>query len=391
MKVRLLQMTDAALAAVRTAVALLALLVPGASSCRNGADAPPSPVVWSVSRATLGVVGDDTWQGVPAVADGVAVLDVQGGIAALDVETGQVRWNARPWGGRRFSASANLPVRDGRVFVIDPVLSRVAALDLRDGHTLWDIAVDTLGAGGFVADVDAASLYIATRARVLVALDVATGTERWRRDFAASAGVLVGAATDGANVYVAGSRATGQCPFCLEEFTAAVAAASGVLLWQRLEGDSSSDAASAPTLAGELLVTAGIAHGILARSTRTGVTQWRNPGAARYAAMKSSPVVLGDTVLVGDGPTLFALRLADGVPLYTRDLQSTIRYIAPCDGRLLVSHQALDMVDLRTGKVLGRWLDQEYGGLGFITSGFGASGNHAVASTSSHIVGIRCR
>jgi outer membrane protein assembly factor BamB len=276
------------------------------------------------------------------------------------------------------------------VYVVDEVLSRAAALDVRDGHVLWDVPIDSAGIR-FTIAADGASLYVGTRARHLVALDAATGAERWRRDFGATAGVLAGAATDGATVFVSGSRAVAPCAFCLEEFTAAVAATDGSVVWQHLEGDSASDAAAAPTLAGDLLVTSGLAHGVVARVRQTGATRWRVTGAERYSAMTSPPLVLGDTVVIGDGPILYAVRLGSGAPLYSTELRSSIRYVAACGGKLLVSRQALDVVDVRTHRLLGTWLNDEYGADGFVTSGFAVSGDRAVVTTNRDIVGLRCR
>lgn len=170
-----------------------------------------------------------------------------------------------------------------------------------------------------------------------------------------------------------------------------MAAADGRVVWQHLQGDSASDASAAPTLAGDLVVTSGLAHGVLARSRQTGATRWRVAGAERYVAMTSSPLVLGDTVVIGDGPILYAVRLADGGPLYSTELRSSIRFVAACAGKLLVSRQALDVVDARTHRLLGTWLHDEYGGDGFATSGFAVSGDRAVVSTSRKVVGIRCR
>lgn len=363
------------------------------AGCGSSGDPVTSPVAWRVSLQSLGAPADVWWSGEPVVADDLAFVDIGSGIVALDVTTGTVRWNVQPWPNRRIAGTRRLVARDGRLYAVDFVLNRAVALDVTDGATLWAAQLDTLSEGGFQVAADSRGVYVATNRAEVLALDAASGVERWRTSLqtAGRRNALLGAVTDGEVVYVAGARKTGDCPYCTEAMTTALATVTGAIVWQHFEGDSASDAGAAPTVASEVLVASGAAHGLIARDRATGATRWRVPGAEEYIAMLSPPLVLGDTVVVGDGPVLYAVRLSTGAPLYSTELRSSIRYIASCGGKVLVSRQALDMVDAATHRVLGTWLDDEYGRDGFITSGFGVSGDRAVVAGNRQVFGMRCR
>lgn len=290
-------------------------------------------------------------------------------------------------------ASNSIVASAGRVFVVDDVLHRAAALDTADGHTLWAVTLDTLRFT-FHVTADQRALYVGTRAREVIALDVATGAELWRQDLQTTdwpgAG-LSGARSDGQVVYVSGFRSFPGCPFCSDAMTAALSASNGAILWQRFEGDSASDAVNGPSLAGDIVLTSGSAHGLIARSRTTGDTRWRVAGAAGFIAMESAPLVIGDTVVVGDGTTLYGVSVATGAPIFQIQRPSSIDFITVCAGRILTSRQALDIIDPSSQRVLGSWLNDDASRDGFITSGFGVSGNVAVVTGTKQVFGVRCR
>lgn len=373
-------------------VVLLGLLSP-IGACRSGSEAPASPVVWRRSLDSLGRTVDAGWHGEPVVIGDVAVIDVGTAFVALDLVNGSETWRAVPWAGRRSMGVGRLVAREDRIFVTDDGLNRAAALDASDGRTIWSVSLDSLRLGFGVA-VDDRALYVGTRGREVIALDARTGAELWRRSLNVSqwwgAG-LSGASSDGQVVYVSGFRSWQDCGFCSDLMMAALSASSGEVMWQRFEGDSTSDAANGPTLAGDVVLASGSAHGLVARSRTTGETRWRVGGAAGLIAMASPPLVLGDTVVVGDGTRLYGVRLATGAPVFEVPRPSSIDFIAACAGRILVSRQALDVIDARTGRILGSWLNDDASRDGFVTSGFAVSGDRAVVTGTKQAFGIRCR
>lgn len=140
-------------------------------------------------RAFDAASGDELWghrvpghatsaSAVPAVHDGAVYVGVHEEVFALDLETGERDWQ-RNVGDR---AGAAPTATDDRLYV--PTESRLRALDPSTGDEVWQLEGRFRGSS---PAVDGETIYVAGRVPQdgehvpkVVALDAATGEERWR-------------------------------------------------------------------------------------------------------------------------------------------------------------------------------------------------------------------
>jgi outer membrane protein assembly factor BamB len=102
----------------------------------------------------------------------------RGGLVAVDMLTGKVKWIARPAGGANLSVST-APVVSGDI-VVTIMGNRVMALALATGKEMWRGPATMLGARAAVSDGLA---YVLSDDASFYALEVATGRERWKVGF----------------------------------------------------------------------------------------------------------------------------------------------------------------------------------------------------------------
>lgn len=147
-----------------------------------------------------------------SVADGVVIVPVDGEpdgrpgmLVALDAGSGHPRWSVDLGPGSVGTPAAS----DGRVLVTDgldlqgSVRSRVHAYDLRSGRLLWERAIEGDDGVVLIAAVADGVAHLVTSGGHVVALDMADGAERWRREV--PAGESPSGALAGEVLYVTGS------------------------------------------------------------------------------------------------------------------------------------------------------------------------------------------
>jgi outer membrane protein assembly factor BamB len=171
--------------------------------------APPDPGVLFAEPPAWGRVGDlSAAPGSTGVRDGLALVSFQG-LSLVDLDTGDARWTVPP--GGRLAGSTELYSSGGtllRAGVLVRTRSGVALLSRDDGTVVWRVPVRADAGERYVpvaADDRTALVTVGpTRggtARV-IAVDVATGTQRWSRDglllSAMAEGVVVGTTAGGA-------------------------------------------------------------------------------------------------------------------------------------------------------------------------------------------------
>jgi outer membrane protein assembly factor BamB len=243
----------------------------------------PFPLV-GVSPASSPVVADGivyatvgAFAGSPAVADGLVFVGdgFQSELLALDAATGAELW--------RFT----------------PAARGLFALDAVSGAERWHVATDQLvHTTPAVAD---GAVYFSDYDDLLYAIDAASGTERWRVQVGVDANRVVqpgtmipwhqsSAAVAGGVVYAAGWDGT----------LVAVDAASGTERWR---AEISFGVYSSPALAGGVLYIGGMDGTLHAFDTATGQPRW---AVGVDGPIGSSPVVTGGAVFVlrGDGALL---------------------------------------------------------------------------------------
>jgi outer membrane protein assembly factor BamB len=218
-----------------------------------------------------------------AASDGiVAVVGTTTGSAyAIDVVSGGVRWKTVIGG----SVSTSVAIADGLVFLgASPSLT---ALALGDGSVRWTQAISPDGrigtptaAGGLVyaaTGLDAAD----DATHGVMALDAATGEERWRFGTPTATTVYTPAVVDG-RAYIVGE----------DHSVVALDADDGTVIWTSTT-DELNEAVAA--VADGLVIVAGNGGAIHALDAATGAIEWTVP----YRGTPYGPIVVGGYVLVG--------------------------------------------------------------------------------------------
>jgi outer membrane protein assembly factor BamB len=253
---------------------------------------------------TIHAGGWDLWASSPAVVGQTVVIGGQDGLVyALDLKTGTVRWRARTGGRVRASPA----VSEGAV-VVGSWDGRIYALDLATGAERWvhrtvgdtaDISkcgYDCRGVQGSAA-IAGDDVFVGSRDGGLYALDLATGSRKWRVSHRGSWIIGSPAVHDG-RVFDGSSDA---------HFIQAVDAASGRELWHLPVG---ANVLSSPLWVAGLVVvgthpTNAPWGDLLAIDATTGAVRWR---LRLEDQTNSSPVAAGDELYLGtEGGDILAI------------------------------------------------------------------------------------
>lgn len=284
------------------------------------------------------------------------------------------------------------PIVSGeRVFVtemVDAAREQVRALDRATGRELWRVAWDGALSVPFFAKAngdwiratpacDGPTLYVAGMRDVLVALDAATGQERWRVDFVErfktplpAFGFVSSPLVDGEHLYVQAAAGVVK----LDRGT-------GRVVWRSLtdEGGMMGSAFSSPvvaTLAGRRQLVVQTRALLAGLDLESGETLWSVEVPAFRGMNILTPTVVGDTVLTSSyGGKTFAYRVraeppkgdAPGGPrlavetAWSETSQGYMSSPVVIDGRayLHLRNQRLICLDLATGQ--RTWSSQPFG------------------------------
>jgi outer membrane protein assembly factor BamB len=257
---------------------------------------------------------------------------------------------------RRNRITADPVVLDGRVFTKD-ALGTVSAFTTA-GAPLWtrslipptDRAGEASGGGLAVAGE---TLFVTTGFGRLVALDVATGGERWVQDLDASGGAPT-VAGDLVYVVARDSRA-----WAIERDTGRVA-------WT-LEGTPSTanfTGGAGPAVTGDVAIFPFPSGEVLAAFPQGGLRRWSSviagarPGEAGALAasdISADPVIVGDTVYVGNlSGRVVALRASTGDRLWTAT-EGALTPVVPAGGSLFFVNDINELVRLDAGDGAPVW------------------------------------
>lgn len=299
----------------------------------------PPDVVDELPVRARAELGGTIGERVAPVGEAVAATvggDFTTGEMVLVGADGDVRWRADlgiPLGEDPLGVVANAEVVVTRAVGGDGVRDLLVARRARDGEEAWtrDVASTGLLALQMTATAD---LVVVTAADSVVALEPATGEERWRHE----APIVVGAAVDGDRVVVAEDRIDGQRPQILT-----LGLADGEEL-DSIELPVESVDVRWPVLAGggDAVVVAGDgewARRFVGLDLAAGAVQGN--GSAR-AEHEGAPLAVAGGVLLlatADTGTLLGLSLTDG----------SLRWAN--------GHTALGLTELADGMVLTRGFD----------------------------------
>lgn len=274
-----------------------------------GADASASPLV----AGELLIVGDSTgivhalvladgssrWAlatdgpiSGAAAADGhIAIVATKGGSAyAIDISTGTIRWRTAVGG----PVGSSVAIADGTVYLgAGPNLT---ALALGDGKILWKQAVSKVGRVG-TPTVAGGMVYAATgldgsdrTVYGVVALDGATGAQRWRFVSPTQAVIYTPAVVAG-RAYIVGE----------DRRVTALDAKTGASIWT---APTEQVDEAVPAVVEGLVFVAGNGGALNALDASTGAIRWTVP----YRGVPYGPIVVGGYVVVGtDIGTLYAI------------------------------------------------------------------------------------
>jgi outer membrane protein assembly factor BamB len=235
---------------------------------------------------------------------------------------------------------------DRRAVFVGSSAGDLVALRARDGKRLWVSPVGPISSSPLVSGN---TLYVGTDDGRLVAVDLATGKERWHYD---SRGSVLGAPViAGDSIFFANER---DKVFALDRDT-------GKWRWE-YERESPDEFSlrghAGVTVAGDLLLC-GFADGnVVALAASGGETRWIKSlaaGKTQFIDVDTTPVVVGDTVYAASSSGgLYGLDLANGDERWRLPLEG-VAHITTDGSRLYVSAavQGLAAIDF-AGRLLWR-------------------------------------
>jgi eukaryotic-like serine/threonine-protein kinase len=222
-----------------------------------------------------------------------------GNVYALDRSTGVVRWKAPT--GERIRAT---PAVSGKGVFVGTAGGKLYRFELATGKQQWVYATAgaSLASGEFGYDrrtlqsspaVANGVVYVGARDGQFYAVDVESGTLRWKSDYGLP-WVISSPAVDGTHVYLASSDG---------HFVQALDAATGKEIWKT---DYGTPVWSSPAVTDQVIYAGDFAGRLNALDRATGAKLW---SFRTKSMVLSSPVVVRDLVVFGssDG-AVYALR-----------------------------------------------------------------------------------
>jgi outer membrane protein assembly factor BamB len=324
---------------------------------------------------------------VPASDGERLYADVDRRIEAFDLNTGARLWSyARPPGG-----PSSLVARNGRLFFAG---DSAVALDAATGHELWRRGLDSQ-AGLGESDGDADAFYVGTHEHRVSAFRATDGNLLWTRDLGPDwefGGVVRGMTVSGDTVYAAVEHNTGVNGHVGTGDVFALDRRTGAVLWVHRNGDGSGldIYQSAGRVAGRLLLlSANWANEYVALDRFTGREAWRAHGDDPFFGMDEAPEVRGGRAYFASQDLYArAVDLNSGGELWRSQVASGANKVGLCGNRLLVQDLGLSVVDLGTGRMLGRGYDGSVNE--YLHTDFVVVGDRAYVFGQKELYAFRC-
>ncbi|MEW6303390.1 MAG: PQQ-binding-like beta-propeller repeat protein [Verrucomicrobiota bacterium] len=224
----------------------------------------------------------------------------------------------------------SVAVAGGRVFVLDKGEGKelLHAVDAKSGKELWKHALDEAyddfqGKGPRSTPlVDGDRLYVQSCRGELHCVNVASGAVIWRKNFVKDFGALFygetkeflanGAsrhgncgspAIEGENIIVQAGGTNGASVVCLKKKT-------GELVWKSQNDQSGYAGTVVTNIAGIRQAVVFTADGVIGLDIKDGKLLWRFPIQTKFARHATTPVVVGDMVMVSSHEHgLFGIRV----------------------------------------------------------------------------------
>ena len=325
-----------------------------------------------------------------ADADRFYADHVAGPVVAFDRKTGERVWAfERPLG-----APSSLVLADGLLLFVGPY---AIALDAATGQERWrfdpggdgGLAVSAAGSGGFYFGTDSS----------MFALSVATGALQWRYDFGFGwehRSVVRGVAVHGDRVYVSVERFYSITGHLATGIVLALDRITGAELWRHTEGDGTDRHyfIFEPRVAGDILLVADHqANVTIALDRETGAERWRRAGdPGGFFGAFEPPLVSNDTVFsLSADRWITALDRSTGALLWEQHVEGSLSSGAFCGRLLMVQDLSLHVLDRATGELVARYAHRKPGESGLLVSRFTAHGGEVFVLGNLAAYSFRCR
>lgn len=335
-------------------------------------------------------LGSDPGRRTSVALDDEAMYVAEGDtVRALSARTGMPLWRVVVHGAGA-STSERLLVDEQRLYI---TAWHAVALDKRTGTLLWEVDMPTNAALSDNA-VSGSTVYVGSRNHRVLALDAATGSQRWVADLSGGStfeGITKGISVAGDTAFVAITSYLNASGGRRRGMVAALDARTGAQLWRYETPDSSSGADAAPALAPTTIIVSDLTGaGTFALDRATGVLAWRTPALPGRFGPSASAVVIGDLAYVGSNDAgVYALRAASGDEVWRRTTGASIVGIERCGGTLLLAYidGGSDIRALGDGRVLRSPTIER---VGYTASNHAVRGRRAVIVGPQLIVAFTC-
>ena len=286
--------------------------------------------------------------GTPAIDDGVLFVEDGNTVSAFAAESGKMIWS-RAVRVASVPAARNLVVRNGRVFVSE--VDSVLAMDVKDGHTIWNFHPTTQAVVYAAADDHA--FYTGQRDKPIVsALDFVDGHVIWQANIGPDwtfPGHVTGTAVSGDTVYVAARKWLAQNGYIGKGVLVALDRSTGRELWRYETPGTNGGLEDGPVVSGRFVVVADlIGNGFFAYDRFANKLAWLVQGANNGPL--NPPVIVGSDVFVGSANGhLYDVDLATGAIKWDQNLVNYIGGTAFCDGQVFVQAMMIQRRDPARG------------------------------------------
>ena len=339
------------------------------TSCREPTGGEAVRIVWRIPVSGI----DGGWDGVPTVAGGHVLMQIDGDITAMHAATGSTAWK-RNIRNVTVSAATNIVAASGRLFTVD---KDAVALNGSTGAELWRFAPDS-ASQSFNA-VDDRAFYVGTRGHSVHALDVASGAELWKTDFGPSwtyPGIVTGISVSGDTVYVGAVRFLNQFGGSRSGVIVALNRLTGDTLWTYQSARTYDSVNGPPVVSGNYIVANDLSGGsFFALNRFTGQEVWRVVGPLDRFGAHAPAVVIGQRVYVGSNDEyVYSVDLTTGTQVWKTFVGGSIAGFAVCGDRVYAQSFKLTILDRSSGKKLDNAFT---GDSEFLTSGL-VSGDRKV-------------
>jgi outer membrane protein assembly factor BamB len=310
-------------------------------------------------------------------------------VVAMDMNSGAVAWRVA---GGDAAVLGEATYADGRVYAAS---DSARAWDAATGALLWTTPL-TGSAFQHIGHAGDGLFFIGTDTSVF-ALDGATGAIRWRTATGpgwAFSGRVRSVAGSGDALYVCASEPLAANGYRTRGHILALNPHTGAVKWRHtmFYETEFNFCLGEPTVANDLVIVGDAgANNIVAVDRATGDLRWRHTGSPEWVGPYASPEVVGDTLYSASNDKLIlALDRTSGRMLWQAETDGSALHAIRCGRVVLASDYSLWVLDARSGRVLAKNLQLEYGSSDVVSSRILVKDGYAYAFGATRFYKWRC-